>query len=773
MIKTKLVENAKNPYRIEIQIAEDSYVCAQCSFISEQSIPGQDMVKNCPSASCNLQPMEKAGPYVFLTSEEGLKTLRDLNNGGLLENEALHFDFQPSRINQHTCLAAYCYDLDLRSMAPLFSAILTKETEMSVFVILELVKKNMREKIDCEFDPALYMADEAACLKNAVVREHGPSKLEAYGTCELHYMKSVFQHCTNELGSQQKQFEHLKFAEGLMNAATPAIYDVLYISYKKWIEDRPGRIACLKEFLDWWHSRRCGWSKAFRNSQLPRTNLAEVGNAKFSSRSGMTKLSLDMGMKALISEHQQYSAKKRGVINGDYMVGSGRSRINLEEKQIKELFKRVEETPIDESEESKIIKDILEKILGSGIGITIPKDTIDEHRDIFMDNVIGKEQAFRDSPSNKDAIHRPPNRQKITPAKRAAPKSGRININLKTPRESLQCTMTSSLQRRLFTTEERRQNKDENPKVKSTRSHGESIIKRAFNTFNQLINVEQFEVGKFRLHIRKKELEIVIYETQIIGRFSCLCEDFKRKNRNSPIDQILCKHFLYVLFVIGVDPLTQRSLLAKCSSSHFSEEDMSVIYKKCMDFDSSLCFLHFETLYHNLEQTLSKSPAKRMTDLDIRLKQQKPLPYINEVRLYGKYRSKNEAMEDILTNTDRFIVTWYILIAPDGRRQCPGAGTHDKKCIQRGQLCLAADFNSVMLKRNEGEPIYRLKDQRRFFCLQKECTSIFTKRELRDFSNIKTPMVVSGDYIQAGSSEELQFLVAFPTVTLRRTVSFE
>ena len=102
MIKTKLVENAKNPYRIEIRIAEDSYVCAQCSFISEQSIPGQDMVKNCPSASCNLQPMEKAGPYVFLTSEEGLKTLRDLNNGGLLENEALHLISSPvASINMH------------------------------------------------------------------------------------------------------------------------------------------------------------------------------------------------------------------------------------------------------------------------------------------------------------------------------------------------------------------------------------------------------------------------------------------------------------------------------------------------------------------------------------------------------------------------------------------------------------------------------------------------------------------------------------------------
>ena len=46
----------------------------------------------------------------------------------------------------------------------------------------------------------------------------------------------------------------------------------------------------------------------------------------------MTKLSLDMGLKALISEHQHYVAKKRGVVNGDFVVGKGRSRLKFEEK---------------------------------------------------------------------------------------------------------------------------------------------------------------------------------------------------------------------------------------------------------------------------------------------------------------------------------------------------------------------------------------------------------------------------------------------------------
>ena len=757
MIKKKLVENAKNPFKVDIKIQEDAFVCQKCSFIIVQDLPEQTVDKNCPQPSCNLGPLEQAGPYVFVTSEAALKTLRDLNNGGLLEKEALHIDFQPSRIAKHTCLASYAYDLDLRSMAPLFSAILTKETEMSVYVILELVRKEMQDKLACKFDPAMYMADEAACFKNAVTREHGIAKLSSFGTCELHFMKSVFQHCSSELGSQQKQFEHLKFCEGLMNAATPAIYENLYKSYIDWTNERQSRISCLSEFQDWWHARRCGWSKAFRQTQLPRTNLAEVGNAKFSSHTGMTKLSLDMGLKALISEQQHYVAKKRGVVNGDFVVGKGRSRLNLEEKEIKELFKRIEETPIDEEEESDIVNDILKDILGEGN--FNPQKPNKDSGNVFLDDVKERHRAFQDSPSNKEATHRPPVRDKITPKKNELPKSGRVRINLQTPKDSLQQTMNKSIKRQLYTDEV--EGKQTNlVKAKSVRSPGEGNLKRALNSFNQLIHVNQSEPGKFKLHI-KKSSETVTYDLQIIGRLSCSCEDFRRKNKNIPVDKQMCKHFIYTLLAIGVDPGSQREVLTKYCSSHYSEDDMSVIYTKCMDFDAS----NFDnnSIYQKLERAMSNKP-KKLSDLDKRLKEQNPLPYINDNRFYGSYGSKNEAMEEILTNKDRFIVTWYALLASDGRRQCPGAGDHERKCIQRGQLCLAADFNSVMLRKNGEENIYKIKDQRRFFCLNKECTSEFVKRELRDFSNIKAPKVVNVNFLHEGS--RAQFLKAFPHVKI-------
>ena len=150
-----------------------------------------------------------------------------------------------------------------------------------------------------------------------------------------------------------------------------------------------------------------------------------------------------------------------------------------------------------------------------------------------------------------------------------------------------------------------------------------------------------------------------------------------------------------------------------------------------------------------------------MTDLDKKLKLQKPLLFINELRFYGSFASKNEAMEEILTNKERFVVTWYALLAPNGRRQCPGAGQHEKKCIQRGQMCLAVDFNSILLKIIDGRNVYRIKDQRRFFCLQEVCLRDFLKKELKDFSNIKPPTIVLLDYLSEGS--ELQLSQRLPT----------
>ena len=70
-----------------------------------------------------------------------------------------------------------------------------------------------------------------------------------------------------------------------------------------------------------------------------------------------------------------------------------------------------------------------------------------------------------------------------------------------------------------------------------------------------------------------------------------------------------------------------------------------------------------------------------------------------------------------------------------------------------------------MVKKNGEDTVYKIKDQRRFFCLQKECSSEFVKRELRDFSNIQAPEVVNVNFLHEGSRE--QFFNVFPHVEIQ------
>ena len=734
LLRTKLFVNAKNPYNLKIIIKEDSYVCRNCNYISEQELPDDPIEKNCPTNSCNQCMMERTGPYVFIASEESLKTLRDLNVGGELEDEALHIDFQPSRIKRYTCLATYCYDLDLRCMGPGYTAILTKETEMSVYLILELVRKLMLDVLQSPYNPALYMADEATALKNGVIREHGMEKLGFYGTCELHYMKSVFMNCSDALGSQQKQFEHLKFAEGLLHSVTPAVYEKIYIAYQKWVNERSSRREALGDWLDWWHQRRSGWSQAFRNVDLPRTNLAEVGNCKYSPRTGMTNMAIDVGMQAIIAEHQEQAERKRGVLNGDFLVGKGRSRCDLNEKQIKDLVKRIKDTPANSDEESNEVNRILQSILD-------PKDQIFEEfnqpENMLAKNIQARESAILNSPTHHGAVHRPPKKTKVTPVKKRRDEDGdmpmakRARLNLVTNKDTLLGTMD---QRNRFveqTQDIQNENKSNNNSQKRQVNVGELTLRRAMNTYCQMTDIEQIEEKVFVISIMKAN-GTCKYKVSFQGVPTCECIDFKQKNKQLKDDSILCKHHIYVLVTVGIDPVRERALVTKWQYNQFTEEDRNRIAGQMMSFDEAN-FVS-DPLFKRLEEAVVTKP-KKQTSVDKILAKQDPLPYIDETRFYSSYESKDKAMYDLSTNSDRFFVTWYALRAPTGRKQCPGGGVHESKCIKKGQLCFAADFSSVM---KIGE-VFKVKDQRRLFCMNTICLTKFEKRELKTFSNISKP----------------------------------
>ena len=303
--KNKLHEIG-NPYDIIMHIYDDIFICDTCNKISEG--PTEECIKICPD--CSMTPMTPCGPSVFISCKESLRTLRELTAGKSLDQEAMCLDHQPSRLRQFTTFAGYAYDVDLRRMCPLFASVMTNERELSVFHTLDVVDRCLKElfETDNSFNPNLIIADEATAIKNAVARKLGSENaFQRYGTCQLHYQSSILQHASYIIGDKREIWQFMKISQKLMEAQDPIIYELLKKEMLSFISKNEKRHNYLMNWFEFYDSRKVGWSNAFRNRELPKTNKGEAGNARYSAVTHLTNLTLDLGVKCMISEFHVYS----------------------------------------------------------------------------------------------------------------------------------------------------------------------------------------------------------------------------------------------------------------------------------------------------------------------------------------------------------------------------------------------------------------------------------------------------------------------------------
>ena len=138
----------------------------------------------------------------------------------------------------------------------------------------------MKEVFDSNtgFDPNMIIADEATAIKNAVSRKLGIEKvMKQYGTCQLHFMGSVLQHCSFVIGNKKQIWQYMKLSQHLMNAETPEIYDLFRTELLAFVSETEQRHSHLFNWLEFYDQRRTGWSQAYRNAELPKSNKGESG----------------------------------------------------------------------------------------------------------------------------------------------------------------------------------------------------------------------------------------------------------------------------------------------------------------------------------------------------------------------------------------------------------------------------------------------------------------------------------------------------------------
>ena len=118
--------------------------------------------------------------------------------------------------------------------------------------------------------------DEAGGIWKAFKKVFGEAIIK-YQTvsCEKHYMWSVDNFKNVLLKKLKSGYIFKVLATKLMTANAKSEYDEAFVDLTKFIEAKPSKRDFLREFVNFWNPRRRCFSRAFKSSETPKTNLSK------------------------------------------------------------------------------------------------------------------------------------------------------------------------------------------------------------------------------------------------------------------------------------------------------------------------------------------------------------------------------------------------------------------------------------------------------------------------------------------------------------------
>ena len=146
---------------------------------------------------------------------------------------------------------------------------------------------------------------------------------------------------------------------------------------------------------------------------MPQSNKGEAGNAHYSAVTHLTALTLDLGVKCMMAEMTVYAGCKREITTGQYKGGNGPTRVKMNEKLLKETFRRIENTPLTSEAASALVRDVLEKI---GLKGNIEEENLQPSKQrselathkYLADQINARTEARVDSPKFVNTPHKAP-----------------------------------------------------------------------------------------------------------------------------------------------------------------------------------------------------------------------------------------------------------------------------------------------------------------------------------------------------------------------------
>ena len=510
----------------------------------------------------------------------------------------------------------------------------------------------------------------------------------------------------------------MKLSEHLMKAETPELYDLFKKELLEFISKTEQRHSHLYNWLEFYDSRKIGWSKAFRNPELPKTNKGESGNAHYSAVTHLTGLPLDLGVKAIIAEMHVYAGCKRGIKTGQYKGGNGPTRATMDEKLTTEIFERISKAPLTHRDSAIFMNDILDKI-------GLKEKSVDE---ASLEEITDEECSEVERPVEKSRsvfqTHLYLAKQLESRAKARIESPKFINGPHKAPKKVGKRKIQFS-----DTLDDVTSDNQTKKKKSQTKQDGKSLNEKILQTLSDGFDIKTVDIGVYQLTIKQDPNRC--YTVNLQQTPTCTCPEFKRiaNLRKKDPNTELCKHIPVMCLCLG---FTYSSSVTRRYS--YSATERTLLNLKTATFAHTT--VNIVEIKEKFENEMNAKSEKQQTQL----------PFLDTKKYYGHYKSYEEAKLFIDVHAERYPCEWFGLVYEEKRYVCTSSShsTQEAKRLrlnlsQGRPLVFLVHFTRIFLNKNTGK--WCARDEKKYFHMNISCVSNFG-RDLLNFSNLKPPFNV-------------------------------
>jgi len=239
----------------------------------------------------NSRTMSNTASYVFKSSKHmaQLALSMERDKGKFLSEEYAFVDVKHNRCPGFKAVTLWTYHPTMRKLIRL--AIMDVEDENTDNLTnFWLIFNDMLQEVSGDdaymFNPNGFISDEHHANFQAIHRVFGNRGKDKIRTCEFHYVQTVQRHARYLDLVSCEDFKQL--ADEMLKAPSHTELETVCACMCAFCNDH----AEVKPWFQWWYKRKSHVCRAYKQTETPHSNLAEVGHSKMASvaRSHMSLL---------------------------------------------------------------------------------------------------------------------------------------------------------------------------------------------------------------------------------------------------------------------------------------------------------------------------------------------------------------------------------------------------------------------------------------------------------------------------------------------------